>query len=267
MKRATLGILLIATTAAAGTPEAKSLVGKQLAGIDEARATFAANAVLVLPDRPFTGAMPKTDSDGFLQQNDISLDDGKLGKLTAGRHGDAMWIAAEIVQKYSLLDCPPALARCHKKRTLRISELVVGGTAVVAHVDDPVHAPSSGDTDAIEPATAAGPLSAMIADPKALAAALLDDPAVVVLGTELKERAVGAAAARKLLGSWSKLSLAIAGKPHEERTRTWGYAAANVDWTSKAKTVHMRATVFAVDVGGSWKVVAVHYSLPFHRYD
>jgi hypothetical protein len=117
-----------------------------------------------------------------------------------------------------------------------VSQLVVGGKAVVVHVDDPRHPPGEWEVTPIEPATAAGPLTALLADPKAMAAALLDDPAVVVLGTELAERAVGPAAARKLLRKWTRLALAIAGAPHEVRTASWSYAVANVDWKGAARS-------------------------------
>ena len=49
-----------------------------------------------------------------------------------------------------------------------------------------------------------------------------------MFGTEEGERGVGLAASKKLVTSWSKLSLAVDGKPREVRTATWGYAAANV---------------------------------------
>ena len=41
---------------------------------------------------------------------------------------------------------------------------------------------------------------------------LLLDPATAVLGTEVAERAIGTAAAKKQLGDWSKLALALDGK-------------------------------------------------------
>ncbi len=264
MKRLAPLLLLVAATAVAAPPDAKPFVERQLEGAAEARASFTADAFLVLPETARRGAAGQ-DSDGFLAVSDISPEDSQLGKLTAGTRGDVTWLAAEVTQTYGLLDCPPALKRCHAKRQLRISELVVGGQAVAAHVDDPKHAPVEAEPAALEPGTAAGPLTALLADPKAMAAALLDDPAVVVLGTELRERAAGPAAAKKLLGAWAKLSLAVAGAPYEVRTKTWGYAAANVDWKARGKVVHMRATVFAVDVGGAWRVVAAHYSLPFRR--
>lgn len=270
MKRLAPALLLVAATAtAAPPPDAKRFVERQLDGSDAARGSMAEDAFLVLPETARLGPAepPGHESDGFLIVNDVMPEADKLGKLTAGRLGEVTWIAAEIAQTYGLLDCPQPLARCHRKRTLRISQLVVGGKAVVVHVDDPKHAPTDAEATAIEPGTTAGPLTALLTDPKAMAGALLADPSVVVLGTELAERAVGPAAAKKKLGSWARLSLSLAGKPHEVRTPTWGYAAANVDWKARGKTVHMRATVFAVDVDGAWKVVLVHYSVPFHRTD
>ncbi len=70
---------------------------------------------------------------------------------------------------------------------------------------------------------------------------------MIVFGTEVRERAVGAAAAKKLLGGWKKLTFELDGKSTELRTKTHGYAAATVNWVRKGKPpVAMRATVFAV---------------------
>lgn len=196
-----------------------------------------------------------------------------LGELTAARGAkpiiggtaDVAWIVAELTQPYSLLDCPVALARCHKKRPVRVTELVAstpkGWQVVAAHVQSKV---KGGGTPGDLPATTApGPLTAWLTDPVALAAALADTPDVVVLGTEPKERAVGKKAGARLLTSWRKLALSIAGAPREVRTARWGYAAANVDWTRKPDdVVHMRATVFATSTDGAhWSAVVVQYSL------
>jgi hypothetical protein len=91
---------------------------------------------------------------------------------------------------------------------------------------------------------------------------------VIVLGTETAERAVGAAAAKKLLGGWKKLTFELDGKSTEVRAKTHGYAAATVRWVRKGKPpIAMRATVFAVPgpTEGTWKVVAVHYSVSHQR--
>ncbi len=194
-----------------------------------------------------------------------SLGESKLGKQIVGGTTDAAWIVADLVQPYSLLDCPVPLARCHKKRPLRVSGLVADTGAGFQLVAGHVQATStSGDLSSAElpVTTTPGPLSALLTDPAALAAALVDDPNVVVLGTEAKERAVGKPAARKLLASWRKLKLTIAGKPREVHGARWGYAAANLDWARKADDVrHMRATVFATSIDGkTWRVVVAHYS-------
>lgn len=196
--------------------------------------------------------------------------DSKLGKQIVGGTTDAAWIVADLVQPYSLLDCPVPLARCHKKRPLRVTGLIAdtgaGFQLVAAHVQ------ATGITGGMSSAelpvtTTPGPLSALLADPAALEAALADDPNVVVLGTESKERAVGKPAARKLLASWRKLKLSIAGKPREVHGARWGYAAANVDWTRKSDDVlHLRATVFATSTDGkTWRVVVAHYSFADQR--
>jgi hypothetical protein len=266
MKLVGLGLIVATATATAGpSAEQKEFVDKQLADVDAIRASLAADALLVLPERAMSADASTRDSDGFLVVNDIMAKDIKVGKLVAGVRSDATWIAAELTQKYALLDCPNYLPRCHRKRTLRLTELVVNGKVVTAHVDDPKHEAGTVEVTSIDPSTEPGTLSEWLTKPKALATALLDDPSVVVLGTELGERAVGPSAARKLLGRWSKLALTVAGKPREVQTKTWGYAAANIEWKTKGKTVTMRGTVFAVNIDDAWKVVAVHYSLPYHR--
>ncbi len=135
------------------------------------------------------------------------------------------------------------------------------------HVDDPVRERRGelGEVDPLATTTDAGPLSKLLIDPGAIAKTLYDEPSIVVLGTEMSERAVGPAAAKKLLGSWAKLALSIDGKPREVRSATWGYAAANVAWMVKGKTTKMRATLYALQIDGAWKVVGVHFSLPYRR--
>lgn len=188
-------------------------------------------------------------------------------KPLIGATADAAWVVADLTQlDVMVYDCPPALARCHPKRPVRLSELVVktpkGWQVVAAHVQ--ARAKGGGaEPDALPATTAAGPLTAWLVDPAALDAALANDANVVVLGTEPGERAVGKKAAHKLLGGWRKLKLSIAGAPREVHGARWAYAAANVDWTRKPDDViHMRATVFATSTDGTtWTAVVAHYSL------
>ena len=259
------GVLLVTVALAAPT---KELVTKQMTHDPEAlRPLFAADALVVLPAGVTTGALPNGKLRWFLSSNEAYFNDSTAGKLTTGTRGDVSWVALDFKQPYRVaVDCPPESGTCDRKRTLRMTELIVGGKGVAAHIDDPARGKREPAASVpIAPSTDAGPLTAMLADPTALAAALLDDPATSVFGTEEGERAVGLAASKKLVTSWSKLSLAVDGKPREVRTATWGYAAANVAWKSKTKTITMRATVFAVMVGTAWKAVAVHYSLPYER--
>ena len=262
-------VLVFAVPAAAEPLGGKAFVESQLPDeMVKLRATFEPDALVIHPEGVTSGALPDDQVEGFIRSDEATFDDRKLGKLTSGTRGEVTWIVADVIQPWAILgDCPPALKRCHRTRTLRFTELVVGGKAVVAHIDEPVAKRPKEELErsAIPSGTEAGTLTPLLTNPTALAAALLDDPAVSVLGTERSERAVGVAAAKKLLKSWSKLALTIDGQAREVRTKTWAWAAANVNWTTKKKTVKMRATVFAVDTGSGWKVVAAHYSLPYHR--
>ncbi len=252
---ALLGAVVVARADdASPAAKAKALLARQLARDDDGTPPAVASDAMV-----FTRTAEARTGDGT----------GPLtaapGKPVVGATADAAWIVADLIQPYELYDCPPSQARCHRKRPVRISELAVdtgkGWQVVAAHVQS--KAKGGAGTDDLPATTAPGPLTAWLADPGALDAALADRPDVVVLGTEAGERAVGKKAAHKLLGSWRTLKLTIAGAPREVRQAHWGYAAANGDWTRKpGDVVHMRATVLATSTDGTtWTAVVAHYSL------
>ena len=272
--------LCVGSAAAEDLPPAKramQLLEKQVdvmrpSGSKDFIATLAADALVLVPD---AYVLPKAlaEQDSFLDPSEVMLGSAKIRTIVAGGTADAIWAGAELTHSFSQYDCPPALPKCSGSRSLRATELFArsGGvwTAVALHLDDPPPAKADKpDPSSILAPTAAGPLTALLIDPTALAAAIKDDPAVIVLGTETSERAVGTAAAKKLLAGWKKLTFELDGKPTEVRTKTYGYAAATVRWLRKGKPpLAMRATVFAVPgpTDGTWQVVAVHYSIAHRR--
>lgn len=260
---------LVAVLIAIPLVASADFVATQLSDDGPMKAWFEPDATVILPATATTGALPPDKLDSFTNMEYGSMGPFKVGRSITGKRGDATWYLADVKQAWAIsVDCPPALARCHRSRTLRLSELVVGGKAVAVHVDDPVPGTTTASPVAADPiagTTEAGPLAKLLVDPAAIAQTLLDDKTTFVLGTEVGEKAVGTAAAKKLLGTWSKLSLALEGKPREVTKGSWGYVAANVGWTVKAKKTVIRATLYAVQVDGAWKVVGVHYSLPVHR--
>ncbi len=242
-------------------------VKEQLSDDGPMTAHFHPDATVFLPNSATTGLLPPDKLDWFTHHQDASFDPFEVGKPTTGTRGDVRWTTVDVKQPWAIIgDCPPALKRCHRARTLRLSELTVAGKVVAMHVDDPVRGKAEAtEVDPLAATSDAGPLTKLLIDPAAIAKTLHDDPSIVVLGTEVSERAVGPAAAKKLLGAWSKLTLAIEGKPREVRSAAWGIAAANVTWTVKGKVTKLRATLYALQIDGAWKVVGVHYSLPFRR--
>jgi hypothetical protein len=109
--------------------------------------------------------------------------------------------------------------------------------------------------------TEAGPLTNLLISPSAVAAAIADDPNVVVFGTDPAEQAVGPESAKKLLASWSSLKLSLDNnESYEIRTDSWGYAIANVSFPSKSDSPNrMSALIIGVPDGSGWKIVALHY--------
>lgn len=260
---------LVALSIAFPLVASADFVSTQLSDDNQMQVHFEPDATVILPATVTTGALPDDKLDSFTKLEYGSMDSVKVGKLISGKRGDATWYLADVKQAWAInVDCPPALERCHRSRTMRLSELVVGGKVVAMHVDDPVEGTTTArpvPPDPIAATTEPGPLAKLVVDPAAIAKTLLEDKTTFVLGTDAAEKAVGTAAARKLLGTWSKLALALEGKPREVVKGDWGYVAANVAWTVKAKKTVMRATLYAVKVGDAWKVAGVHYSLPVRR--
>jgi hypothetical protein len=148
--------------------------------------------------------------------------------------------------------------------TLRLTELLTAesGWKVVAAAFSEPHDPTmeANPSGPIDGATDAGPLTALLASPAQLQAALAKGTATSVFGTDRGEHAYGDAAARALVKTWSKLALAVEGKPREVHGKGWGFSLAYVNWLKKGDPYpsRMAGLVLGVpDDHGGWSVTAV----------
>jgi hypothetical protein len=194
----------------------------------------------------------------------IQIDSSRITSLVAGGDQNVVWYTSDVALKSS--GAAEGVGEIHGSGSERITQVAVpDGKAwkVVASLIGDEHGSIwGGPPGDIGAATAAGPLAPLLASPKALAAALSADPHTFVLGTEEAERAVGPAAATKLLTSWAKLSLVVDGKVREVETKSYAFVQGHVKWTTKGKDTHwMDAMLVAVPASdGAWKVVCVHYA-------
>lgn len=187
------------------------------------------------------------------------LASAKPAKLVAGGVPGAVWFYADLEIKFT----DPAVPQPITKR-VRSVELLDGAQewkTAAATFCDITSMSSSADNPTLPGATPPGPLAKFLTSPSDVAAALANDPSVVVLGTDPKEEAVGPDAAKALLQSWSKLQLSLNGNAvREVHGKTWGYALANVDLARKdGNPYRLGGLVIATLSGDQWKVVALHY--------
>jgi hypothetical protein len=112
-------------------------------------------------------------------------------------------------------------------------------------------------------------LVAWLAKPSAMADHLASDPATTVFGTSASDRAFGPAAAKKLLKSWSKLTLdVVKSKPGEHRydsheVTVGDCTAASAFVRMKLKdggSILLQAFAIARKLGEQWELVAVEYA-------
>lgn len=249
---------------------AKALIEKQLKALPEDNAallaTFAKDAVVLLPygatkvDSPdlelcaaITGLHPHAE-----------MRRTTLTSFVAGGNASMVWLAAEL--EVVLLLQEPGDPPSSEAHTVHVVELLDGASdwkvvaASFAGVRSLARLRSS--FGGIPLPTPAGSLAPLLASPDKLAAAIGGDP-VVVYGTDKAERAIGASAAKALLGKWRKLPLAIddADAVREIRTANWGYAMAHVN-IAKAGGPPYRMSAFLVATpaaNGMWSVVVVSY--------
>jgi len=149
-------------------------------------------------------------------------------KITAtkiGWSGTWGWVTAEIRLTSRMYAEPEGAGDPHPKPENEVYhwiELVVAdgdgvkGKALGIYSAKPDSALAAYSEDQKRPVIASPPaLLAALADPKRLPAVLAKDPATTVFGTSAREAALGPTAARKLVGSWSKVRMEVVGHNDE----------------------------------------------------
>ncbi len=196
--------------------------------------TFATDAVVMAS----YGGTAKNELGGI--QSEIRggmhawVQSAKLVSLVAGGDDKVVWISAEIDLANTSHTGPGVKTK--ESYTLRVTELAVsdGGKWKVVAAMFGRPGPASRNKYpplAIEGTTKRGSMTKFLVDPKQVAFQLPGkDDTVVVFGTDKSEKAVGAAAAKKLLESWKGLKLEIEGNVREVEGPTWGFVQANISW-------------------------------------
>jgi hypothetical protein len=109
---------------------------------------------------------------------------------------------------------------------------------------------------------------ALLAQPAAMAKLLAKDDAVAILGTSSHDRAIGAAAGKKLLATWTKLGLTIVEPPAGEGTTNLSgppveltFGDVHVAWAELRlrKNIPLRAIVIARVTADRTEVLAATY--------
>ena len=163
--------------------------------------------------------------------------------------GEARWLAAEI-----------EITMEGAAHTYRTTQLVDGTGHVIVASFAPLKPLARAATAPVIPQpTEAGPLAAFLTAPSSAATAL--DEYSFVFGTDANERGGDETEAKKLLDSWSKLSLHLDPAVREVRTAKYGYALANVS-LAKPGGAPYRMTALVIGhlaADNTWKLAALHY--------
>jgi len=269
--RIAIAIVLVATPVHAGNPDdtARKVLDAQLSLLRRAtdaqrRALYDKDTVLLSDHGARTVGDTPEDYVRLVETfGSVQVDDARIDTITAGGGDGVAWFDAGVTLAMS--GAAEGVGEFKNTSKARVSQLAVSagsGWKVVASIFDwgGVNSPTKDAPQPIGGATTAGPLAPLLASPAALADALSTDPHVFVVGTEKSERAIGPAAAKKLLASWSKLKLSVEGPVREVETKTYGFAQAHVKWTQGKDTYWMHALIIAVPAGSGWRVVGVHYA-------
>ena len=280
MRLTIIALLAIAGSAYAETPtdRAKALVTSQLAAVtkndDKAfQATFTADAHLdsYWNNGPLSTAPSGYVRDPFMNGSPHSeFKKIKLDKIVAGGDANVVWLTADVSTTFAEHEPEQDNNRSNRVEKKRLTELIVldGSTwkavAATLTVPEATHGSTSADHSTLKDATKPGPLAPLAASPTELIKKLSSDKNVFVLGTDTAERAIGPAAAKKLLGKWTKLKMTIDEKSvREVETKTYGFAEVTVTYstTKKDETLYydMTALILAVPNGSDWSVVGIHY--------
>ncbi len=290
MRHVFVAIILLASATATAAPHpeiarAKALLDKQSAAIakydaDKFLATFVASPFVIFP-----GANAIADDEAAVRKLFRSEFAGGYSDGTNGV-GGATWEHVHVVAlgagegAVASGDLTVSWAGGDEPTTFRVTELLVANPenqalAVLAaqfsmSVPERQAVANAADTKfraaAMPGASDNADAAKLIEQPARAAAALLADPDVIVLGTETKERAVGAPAAKKLLTAWKSLKLAVVGgvRTGSIGESGLGYFAANATLTAKKQVLPFRVLVFVREnpQTGEPTVLAIHFSSP-----
>lgn len=95
-----------------------------------------------------------------------------------------------------------------------------------------------------------------------LAEHVRDDAGTVLIGSDANEYAVGAAAVRSLLKSWSSVQLVPAGSPHIITTPSYMLVAGFARWKHGGTSTLLRVlAAFVPNESAEWQLVSAHYSV------
>jgi hypothetical protein len=197
---------------------------------------------------------------GRIGPHDV-VTDVKVSKLVVGGNDDAAWLFADLaVTKRNQEPGEKPTTATTSVRTTELLSAASGWKIVGAAFSESRAAGRLGGVFPMLETTSAGPLSALIASPARIEAALSADPNVVVVANE-NEVAIGASDAKKLLATWEKRSLSVNGSGREVRNAKWGIVQANVDWNEPGgKPYRFTGQLIALpQPDGSWSVVAVQF--------
>lgn len=187
----------------------------------------------------------------------------KIENSVAGWQGSWGWIAADLAvmqRPYTPSDGGIAKEQLHRYHLVEV--FVLEGAAVkleatlLADTMDDAKLP-------VVPHAPGGPpkgnsLLASLVSPGRVK--LLANPSVAVLGSSAGEAAFGEAAARKLLGTWSKLDLRMTTTPAKElAVGDLRVAFAEVDLMVNKAARRLRAMVVAKQAGAAWEVAVLAF--------
>jgi hypothetical protein len=230
-------------------------------------ATFTDDALLFTPDGVLVGH-EEIDEQLWASFGDAEkgVDGCKVKSVKVGTFdADAAWITADLAMHVSGEDEDGKPLK-FKPWTMRVTELVVrDGDAWhvrAAHLSRAVSDKAGAGTMAIPGAVNDSEHAALLASPAELASKLATDKATTVIGSSAKEKAIGAAKAKKLLAKWKSLSFTVVDGVRWTAGTGWAYAAANVEAKSGKSLLAYRVLVLLRADGDDWQVVSVHYSNP-----
>ncbi len=175
-------------------------------------ATLASDVFVMLPGGYAIGPDHAAAAMGQWKNSDHTIEDARLTKATIGHAGDVAWVTADLTLEFSTMDAHGTQQAAYRMTGLYTRDHATWKARALyassATKDEPARwagAETNEDVPGTD-AAATAPLAGWFAKTSELAAHLHTSDDVVVLGSDTHERAVGTAAAAKLLGQWKNLA-------------------------------------------------------------